>query len=136
MLTTDALHIQHGHGTYLNGRGAHYLAIVKKSHPGLYAQVRKLPWRDIPLGHRTRERAHHRDEIRRLKASAFAHAGSPVRNVSYGTNRPTASGQKHRKLTNERPLASLSRGHGTFRSAIRTTTPGGNPCAPPPSRRF
>ncbi|MFE4958274.1 ISAs1 family transposase [Streptomyces sp. NPDC056653] len=53
VLTTDALHTQHDHGTYLNGRGAHYLATIKKRHPGLYAQVSKLPWRNIPLGHRT-----------------------------------------------------------------------------------
>ncbi|MFD1276173.1 hypothetical protein ACFQ51_44320 [Streptomyces kaempferi] len=63
-MTADALHTQHDHGAYLIGCGAHYVAVVKKNHPGLYAQVRKLPWRDIPLGHRTRDHAHHRDEIR------------------------------------------------------------------------
>lgn len=77
VLTTDALHTQHGHGTYLTGRGAHYVAVVKKNHPGLYAQVIKLPWKDIPLGHRTRDHAHHRDEIRRLKVAAFAHLDYP-----------------------------------------------------------
>ena len=40
VMTTDALYTQHGHGRYLIGRGAHYLAIVKKNHPGLYAQVK------------------------------------------------------------------------------------------------
>ncbi|XES00843.1 ISAs1 family transposase [Streptomyces sp. S1D4-11] len=77
VVTADALHTQHhhgahliGHGAYLIGRGAHYVAVVKKNHPGLCAQVRKLPWRDIPLGHRTRDHAHHRDEIRRLKVAA------------------------------------------------------------------
>ncbi|MGW2587335.1 ISAs1 family transposase [Streptomyces virginiae] len=77
VLTTDALHTQHDHGTYVTSRGAHYLAVVKKNHPGLHEQVRKLPWKDIPLGHRTRDRAHHRDEIRRLKAAAFAHLDYP-----------------------------------------------------------
>ncbi|MFB7559220.1 ISAs1 family transposase [Streptomyces brevispora] len=62
---------------YLRKRGAHYLAIVKKNHPGLYAQVRKLPWADIPLDHHTRDRAHHRDEIRRLKVAAFLHLDYP-----------------------------------------------------------
>ncbi|MFF1594086.1 transposase [Streptomyces sp. NPDC058286] len=33
MITGDALHTQHAHGTYLRERGAHYLAIVKKNHP-------------------------------------------------------------------------------------------------------
>ncbi|EST25498.1 hypothetical protein N566_24505 [Streptomycetaceae bacterium MP113-05] len=77
VLTADALHTQHSHGTYLRRRGAHYLALVKKNHPGLYAQVRKLPWAEIPLDHRTRERAHHREEIRRLKVAAFRHLDYP-----------------------------------------------------------
>ena len=77
VLTTDALHTQHAHGTYLRTRGAHYLAVVKKNHPGLYAQVRKLPWADIPLEHRTRDKAHHRVEIRRLKVAAFRHLDYP-----------------------------------------------------------
>jgi hypothetical protein len=52
VITTDALHTQHGHGSYLTGHGAHYLAVVKMNHPGLYAQVKGLPGRDIPLEHR------------------------------------------------------------------------------------
>ena len=31
VITGDALHTQHAHGTYLRERGAHYLAIVKKN---------------------------------------------------------------------------------------------------------
>jgi predicted transposase YbfD/YdcC len=77
VLTADALHTQHSHGAYLQRRKAHYLAIVKKNHPGLYAQVRKLPWAEIPLDHRTRDRAHHREEIRRLKVAAFRHLDYP-----------------------------------------------------------
>jgi predicted transposase YbfD/YdcC len=77
VVTADALHTQHDHGAYLTSRGAHYVAVVKKNHPGLYAQVRKLPWRDIPLGHRTRDHAHHREEIRRLKVAAFRHLDYP-----------------------------------------------------------
>ncbi|WP_443061221.1 ISAs1 family transposase [Streptomyces sp. NBC_00453] len=77
VLTTDALHTQHAHGAYLRTRGAHYLAVVKKNHPGLYAQVRKLPWAEIPLEHRTRDKAHHRVEIRRLKVAAFRHLDYP-----------------------------------------------------------
>ncbi|WP_455709439.1 ISAs1 family transposase [Kitasatospora purpeofusca] len=77
VITGDALHTQHAHGTYLRERGAHYLAIVQKNHPGLYAQVRTLPWADIPLDHRTRDRAHHRDGIRRLKTAAFHHLDCP-----------------------------------------------------------
>lgn len=34
-------------------------------------------WVDIPLDHRTRNRAHHRDEILRLKVAVFQHLGYP-----------------------------------------------------------
>lgn len=68
---TDALHTQHGHGSYLTARGARYLAVFKENRPGLYAQVNGLPWRDIPLEHHRRDKVHHRHEIRRLKVAAF-----------------------------------------------------------------
>lgn len=71
VITTDALHTQHGYGSYLRMRGAHYLAIVRKNHSGLYAQARKLPWQDTSLDHPARDRAHGRDEIRRLNVAAF-----------------------------------------------------------------
>jgi predicted transposase YbfD/YdcC len=77
VVTADALHTQHEHGSYLRRRGAHHLAIVKRNHPGLHDRVRQLPWRDIPLEHYDRTRAHYRTEIRRLKAAAFAHLDYP-----------------------------------------------------------
>ncbi|WP_237693536.1 transposase, partial [Streptomyces sp. SID2888] len=66
VITADALHTQHAHGTYLRSRGAHYTAQVKANHPGLFDRVRHLPWREITLDHHDRTRAHHRLEIRRL----------------------------------------------------------------------
>ncbi|GAA2273532.1 ISAs1 family transposase [Streptomyces roseiscleroticus] len=77
VITADALHTQHDHATYLHERGAHYLAVVKRNHPGLHERVRRLPWRDVCLDHIERTRAHHRDEIRRLKTAAFAHLDHP-----------------------------------------------------------
>ncbi|MFJ5780230.1 ISAs1 family transposase [Streptomyces sp. NPDC093094] len=77
VITADALHTQHEHASYLHERGAHYLAVVKRNHPGLHERVRRLPWRDIRLDHIERTRAHHRDEIRRLKTAAFAHIDHP-----------------------------------------------------------
>lgn len=77
VITADALHTQRDHATFLNERGAHYLAVVKRNHPGLHEWVRGLPWRDIRLAHIERTRAHHRDEIRRLKTAAFAHIDYP-----------------------------------------------------------
>ncbi|MEU5540104.1 ISAs1 family transposase [Streptomyces sp. NPDC020362] len=77
VITADALHTQRSHGTYLRSRGAHYIAVVKKNHPGLFGRVRTLPWREITLDHYERTRAHHRDEIRRLNTAAFAHLDYP-----------------------------------------------------------
>ncbi|WP_329295895.1 ISAs1 family transposase [Streptomyces sp. NBC_01455] len=73
VITADALHTQHAHGTYLRTRGAHYIAQVKANHPGLFDRVRRLPRREITLDHHDRTRTHHRLEIRRLKTVAFAH---------------------------------------------------------------
>ncbi|PHQ47897.1 ISAs1 family transposase [Streptomyces cinnamoneus] len=77
VITADALHTQHEHAAYLHERGAHYLAVIKRNHPTLHERVRRLPWRDIRLDHIERGRAHHRDEIRRLKTAAFAHLDYP-----------------------------------------------------------
>ncbi|MEU6602942.1 ISAs1 family transposase [Streptomyces flaveolus] len=77
VITADAVHTQHGHGTYLRSQGAHYIAVVKKNHPNLFGRVRALPWREITLDHYERTRAHHRNEIRRLKTAAFAHLDYP-----------------------------------------------------------
>ncbi|MEU9671481.1 transposase [Streptomyces bobili] len=60
VVTADALHTQHAHGTYLRSHGAHYLAIVKTNQAELHDRVRHLPWRDVPLEHYNRTRAHHR----------------------------------------------------------------------------
>jgi predicted transposase YbfD/YdcC len=77
LITADALHTQHDHATYLHERGAHYLAVVKRNHPGLHERLRRLPWRHIRLDHIEHTRAHHRHEIRRLKTAAFAHIDYP-----------------------------------------------------------
>src|SRR5437773_1396125 len=39
VITADALHAQRSHATYLTGRGAHYLLIVKRNQPNLHAQL-------------------------------------------------------------------------------------------------
>ncbi|MGW2897887.1 ISAs1 family transposase [Streptomyces sp. NPDC001212] len=77
MITADALHTQHAHGTYLRTRGAHHIAQVKANHPTLFDRVRRLPWQDIALDHYERTTAHHRLEIRQLKSAAFAHLDYP-----------------------------------------------------------
>ena len=45
---------------------------MKKNQPGLYAQVRNLPWRRIPVASRQHDRGHGRQEHRTVKAAAVA----------------------------------------------------------------
>jgi predicted transposase YbfD/YdcC len=84
VITADALHAQREHATYLAGRGAHYLLIVKRNQPGLHAQLAALPWREIPVACQARERGHGRTERRTLKVAsvakglAFPHAAQAI----------------------------------------------------------
>jgi predicted transposase YbfD/YdcC len=72
VITADAMHAQRGHATYLAGRGAHYLFTVKGNQPGLFAQLKALPWRQVPVAHDAREQGHGRSERRTLKVTAVA----------------------------------------------------------------
>jgi len=69
VITADALHTQREHAEFLVAeKGAHYVLVVKKNQPALYSQLKNLPWRQIPIGHRTRDRGHSRVEYRSLQA--------------------------------------------------------------------
>jgi predicted transposase YbfD/YdcC len=72
IVTADALHTQREHAQYLHGRGAHYLFIVKANQPSLHAQLRSLPWRDIPAVDVTRDLGHGRAESRTVKLTAVS----------------------------------------------------------------
>jgi predicted transposase YbfD/YdcC len=68
-VTFDALHTVRENLKWLvTAKNAHYVAVVKKNQPLLYAKVKKLPWRAIPTGSTTRESGHGRIETRTLKA--------------------------------------------------------------------
>ena len=86
VITADALHTQREHAEFLvAGKKAHYILVVKKNQPGLYAQVKNLPWRHIPVAARQHGRGHGRQEHRTLKATAvaaglaFPHAAQAIR---------------------------------------------------------
>lgn len=73
VVTADAMHAQRAHAEYLvNQRNAHYVLTVKRNQPHLHAQLKALPWSDIPIAHDTRERGHGRAEWRTLKVTAVA----------------------------------------------------------------
>jgi hypothetical protein len=54
-------------GFLVTGKQAHYLLVVKANQPTLLDRCRRLPWHNVPVGDRTRDRAHGRIELRTLK---------------------------------------------------------------------
>ncbi|MEU2616529.1 ISAs1 family transposase [Micromonospora sp. NPDC007271] len=87
LFIADALHTQTGHADEVTARGAHLLVQVKANQPTLFKQLKRLPWAQIPVGDRTRDRGHGRRETRTVKAVtvatpggiAFPHAQQAVR---------------------------------------------------------
>ncbi|WP_220502507.1 ISAs1 family transposase [Microbispora sp. H10670] len=75
LFVADALHTQTGHAREIAARGAHLLIPVKGNQPTLYAQLKALPWPQIPAGNRTRDRGHGRRETRTVKAVTIATPG-------------------------------------------------------------
>jgi predicted transposase YbfD/YdcC len=68
-VTFDALHTVRANLDWLvTSKNAHYVAVIKKNQPLLYAKVKALPWKKIPTGAATRETGHGRIETRTLKA--------------------------------------------------------------------
>lgn len=87
LFVADALHTQTGHANEIAGRGAHLLIPVKGNRPTLFAQLKTLPWAQIPVGDQSRDRGHGRRETRTVKAVTvsipggilFPHAHQAVR---------------------------------------------------------
>ena len=90
VITADAMHTQREHAQFLvSEKKAHYILVVKKNQPSLYAQVKNLPWRHIPAGHEQREprarprRAAHPQAHRRRRR-----AGLPARRPGHPPHPP------------------------------------------------
>jgi predicted transposase YbfD/YdcC len=87
VVTADALHAQRSTADYLHGRGAHYVLTVKHNQPNLYAQLKGLPWTDVPVAARTRDGGHSRAKTRTVKVTAvragilFPHATQAIQVV-------------------------------------------------------
>jgi Transposase DDE domain len=78
VVTADALHTHAEAAEFLvTEKHAHYLFTVKANQPTLLACCAGLPWRDVPVLDRTRDRAHGRVELRTLKAVTITHVGFP-----------------------------------------------------------
>jgi predicted transposase YbfD/YdcC len=73
VVTADALHTQREHADWLVTRKhAAYLLIVKANQPTLHRQLRRLPWREVPVADHTHDRGHGRVELRRLQVTTVA----------------------------------------------------------------
>ncbi|HEV8648842.1 MAG TPA: ISAs1 family transposase [Actinomycetes bacterium] len=76
VVTADALHTQREHADWLvTEKEAAYVLIVKANQPTLHQQLRRLPWREIPVADHTRDRGHGRVETRRLQVTTVPAAG-------------------------------------------------------------
>ena len=102
--TADALHTQREHARFLVGvKKADYILIVKKNQPGLYAQVKSLPWRHVLASDRQHGRRHGREEYRTLQAVTvaagllFPHAAQAIRVTRRA--RPVSGQEKWRTVT-------------------------------------
>lgn len=126
VITADAMHTRTSHAAHVSVRGGHSILVVKGNQKKLRRQLRHLPWREVPLQHRTREQGHGRREIRRLKVCTvqpgllFPHAVQAIevkrRRTSRTTNRTTiktiyaVTSLAPEQTTPER-IAELIRGH-------------------------
>ncbi len=73
VVTADAMHAQREHAEFLvTEKNAHYILAVKNSQPTLHAQLKSLPWRQVPAAFDAREKGHGRAEWRTLKTAAVA----------------------------------------------------------------
>ncbi len=66
-VTADALHTQRSHATYLHGRGADFVFMVKDNQPNLFAALDRLVWPAVPIGHTSEDRGHGRIENRTIQ---------------------------------------------------------------------
>ena len=103
VFVADALHTQTSHANDIATRGAHLLVPAKANQPTLFAHLKALPWAQVPVDDRRRERGHGRRETRTVKALTvttpgglrFPHAKQAIRitrtrTVAGKTSRETA----------------------------------------------
>lgn len=83
----DALIAQRSDARHMvEQRNAHCLSTIKGNQPNLAAQLRALPWRDVPVVHRSGGRGHGREEQRLVQVVTvhrllFPHARRVMRVV-------------------------------------------------------
>ncbi|MGC5665101.1 ISAs1 family transposase [Micromonospora sp. WMMD723] len=87
VIVADALHTQVAHARAVAAAGGDLYVSVKANQPTLYAQLKRLPWAQVPIGDQHRDTGHGRRETRTVKALTlqtpggigFPHAQQAVR---------------------------------------------------------
>jgi hypothetical protein len=98
VVTADAMHTQREAAEFLVTRKQpDYLLLVKGNQPVLHAQLKALPWRDIPVLDRTRDQGHGRVEVRTLKVAtvpglSFPHAAQAIQVTAASATLPADDG--------------------------------------------
>jgi predicted transposase YbfD/YdcC len=78
VVTADALQTHPQAAELLvTSKQAHYLFTVKANQPTLLDRCAAIPWHDVPVGDRTRDRGHGRVELRTLKVVSVQGLGFP-----------------------------------------------------------
>jgi predicted transposase YbfD/YdcC len=78
VVTADALHTHPEAAEFLvTSKQAHYLLTVKANQPTLLQRCAAIPWHQVPVADRTRDRAHGRVELRTLKVVSVRGFGFP-----------------------------------------------------------
>lgn len=103
LVVADALHAQTDHAERISTLGGHLMIPIKGNQKHAFAQLKALPWAEVPIGHQQRETGHGRKETRTVKALTvttpggllFPHAKQAVRitrtrTVKGKTSRQTA----------------------------------------------
>ena len=139
VVTSDALHTVRANLDWLvKDKKAHFIAIVKRNQPLLHAQVRALPWRQVPAGGITRDTGHGRTETRTLKTAHVSRLDFPGARQAIKISRrrqDTATGKTSRQtvyavtsLTSAdataRDLARLVREHWSIEAHHHVRSPG------------
>jgi predicted transposase YbfD/YdcC len=75
-VTADALHTQREHARFLiETKRAHYALTVKRNQPGLFDQLRRLPWSKATARYYDRSHGHGRKETRVIQALTVTELG-------------------------------------------------------------
>jgi predicted transposase YbfD/YdcC len=121
VVTTDALHTVRANLNWLvTDKKAHYIAIVKRNQPLLHAQIRALPWRQVPAGGWARDRGHGRAETRTVKTAHVRHLEFPWARQAIKITRwrkDTTTGKATRQTIYA--VTSLASAHATAQNLAR-----------------